>query len=139
MNENQRKHLEFLQNIIDRMSQNSFKLKEWMLTLVSALLALYASSSNRLYIEIALGATIVFWLLDAYYLQQERKFRGIYNDVAEVSDEESRIQVKEFEMPIHKYIGCKYCYFNVLKSKTIALLYIPMIILLVVLLLWKGC
>ncbi|MFR8193023.1 MAG: hypothetical protein ACLU78_00225 [Clostridium sp.] len=105
------------------MNQNSFQIKGWMITLVSALLALYASSERVVYILIAIVPAVVFWFLDAYYLQQERRFRGVYNDVAGLSPDDSRINVREFEMPIQKYQCGKYCYFNVLFSKTIFPLY----------------
>ncbi|MBS6563539.1 MAG: hypothetical protein KH328_09355 [Staphylococcus sp.] len=121
--ENKIKHLEFIQSTITRMNQNSFQIKGWMITLVSALLALYASSERVVYILIAIVPAVVFWFLDAYYLQQERRFRGVYNDVAGLSPDDSRINVREFEMPIQKYQCGKYCYFNVLFSKTIFPLY----------------
>ena len=123
MVENKIKHLEFIQSTITRMNQNSFQIKGWMITLVSALLALYASSERVVYILIAIVPAVVFWFLDAYYLQQERRFRGVYNDVAGLSPDDSRINVREFEMPIQKYQCGKYCYFNVLFSKTIFPLY----------------
>ncbi len=123
MLENKIKHLEFIQATITRMNQNSFQIKGWMITIISALLALYASSENTIYIFIAIVPAIVFWFLDAYYLQQERKFRGVYNDVAGLSSEDSRLEIKDFEMPIQKYQCGKYCYFNVLFSKTIFPLY----------------
>lgn len=126
------KHLEFIQSTITRMNQNSFQIKGWMITLVSALLALYASSEKVVYILIAIVPAIVFWLLDAYYLQQERRFRGVYNDVAGLSPDDSRINVREFEMPIQKYQCGKYCYFNVLFSRTIFPLYGIVIVGLVV-------
>lgn len=65
----------------------------------------------------------MFWFLDAYYLQQERKFRGVYNDVVGLMSNSDRIEIKDFEMPIYQYKQGKYCYFNVLLSKTIAPLY----------------
>lgn len=123
MMENKIKHLEFIQSTITRMNQNSFQIKGWMITLVSALLALYASSERVVYILIAIVPAVVFWFLDAYYLQQERRFRGVYNDVAGLSPDNSRINVREFEIPIQKYQGGKYCYFNVLFSMTIFPLY----------------
>lgn len=123
MEANKIKHLEFIQATITRMNQNSFQIKGWMITIVSALLALYANSKNIMYIFIAIVPVIVFWMLDAYYLQQERKFRGIYNDVAGISPEDSNIVIRDFEMPIQKYQCGKYCYFNVLISKTILPLY----------------
>ena len=117
------KHLEFIQSVITRMNQNSFQIKGWMITIVSALLALFASSCNVIYIFIAIVPVIIFWFLDAYYLQQERKFRGVYNDVAEVTDQTERKEIKNFEMPIHKYQCGKYYYINALFSKTILPLY----------------
>ena len=132
MDNNKIKHLEFIQSTITRMNQNSFQIKGWMITLVSAVLALYASSEKVVYILIAIVPAIVFWLLDAYYLQQERRFRGVYNDVAGLSPDDSRINVREFEMPIQKYQCGKYCYFNVLFSRTIFPLYGIVIVGLVV-------
>ena len=132
MMENKIKHLEFIQSTITRMNQNSFQIKGWMITLVSALLALYASSEKVVYILIAIVPAIVLWFLDAYYLQQERRFRGVYNDVARLSPDNNRINVREFEMPIQKYQCGKYGYFSVLFSKTIFPLYGVVIVGLVV-------
>ena len=80
--DNKIKHLEFIQATITRMNQNSVQIKGWMITIVYAILALYAISVKKIYIIIAIVPTVVFWFLDTYYLQQERKFRAIYNDVA---------------------------------------------------------
>lgn len=125
--ENKTKHLEFVQSIITRMNTNSFQLKGWMITIVSALLALFANSSKCNYIFVAIVPTMVFWFLDAYYLQQERKFRGLYEDI--VNDNVEKIK-KEFSMPINEYKydkndsdTKKYCYWNAFFSTTILPLY----------------
>lgn len=132
-------HLEFIQANIARMNQCSFQMKGWMVTIVSALLALFAASKgeqrtgNVIYIFIAIVPTILFWILDSYYLQQERKFRGIYNAVIKVAVVgEERIEIEEFEMPLHKFTGGKYNFFRVLTSMTEILLYLPIIIGLVI-------
>ena len=130
--ENKIKHLEFIQTVITRMNQNSFQIKGWMITIVSALLALYASSGKQIYILVAIVPTVIFWFLDKYYLQLERKFRGVYNVVAGLSPEDSRVDVRDFEMPIQKYQCGRYCYFNVLISRTILPLYGVVIIGLVI-------
>jgi hypothetical protein len=65
-------------------------------------------------------------------LQQERKFRGVYNDVAGLTVVEKRMSVKLFEMPIHKYVNKKYGFFDVFSSKTILPFYLVQIILLLV-------
>jgi len=140
MNENTIKHLEFIQNSITRMNANSFQIKGMSVTITAALLALYASSDRPLYIFIAIIPTIIFWFLDAYYLQQERKFRGIYDDVAEISNEETRVVVRLFEMPLQKYCGGKYSYWNVLGSRTIWPFYLfPIVFLLVTTILLSKC
>jgi len=138
MNENNIKHLEFIQLNIDRMNQNSFQMKGWASAILSALLAIFAASiddngyGNVGFIFVAIVPNIIFWLLDSYYLQQEQKFRGIYNDVAHLTEESKRIDVKEFEMPLDKYVGCKYCFFSVMWSKTEWPLYLIVIIGLII-------
>jgi hypothetical protein len=114
------------------MNTNSFQIKGWSITITVALLALYVNNGNEKFILIAIAPTILFWLLDTYYLQQERKFRGIYNDIAGLSKIEEKLIIKNFEMPIHKYRKGKYNYFKVMWSKTIWTFYFIQIILLIV-------
>ena len=128
--EEKTKHLEFLQNIITRMNTNSFQIKTWSITINAALLAIYASSSNVTYLLIPIVPTIIFWFLDTFYLQQERKFRGVYNDVAGLTELKKRIIIRNFEMPIHKYTKKPYRFFDVFFSKTILLFYCSLVILL---------
>ncbi len=70
-----------------------------------------------------------FWFLDAYYLNQERKFRGLYNDVAGVTDDPKTIKL--FAMRPDLYIGGKYLYWSSFFSITILKMYLAMIITLV--------
>lgn len=128
MSEEKRQHLEFLQNIITRMNTNSFQIKGLTITLVTALLAVYANNTKVLFIFLAILPTIFLWCLDSYYLQQERKFRGIYNDVANL---QAQNEVKDYEMPIDKYIGIEYSYFNGFCSRTTIWVYLPIVIILI--------
>ena len=129
MMEEKLKHLEFIQNVITRMNTNSFQLKEWAIVIISAVLALYASTKNPCFIIIGVFPAFIFWALDAYYLMQERKFRGLYNDVAGVTEKPK--DIKPFEMRPDLYIKGKYSYLSVLFSKTIWILYLPIIIILI--------
>ena len=61
------KHLEFIQNVITRMNTNSFQIKGWCIVIVSALLAIYASTKNNYFFLAAVFPSITFWILDAYY------------------------------------------------------------------------
>lgn len=72
------RHLDFIQLTITRMAANSFLLKGWAVTLVAALFALAAADSERRFVLVAYLPITVFWLLDGFYLSQERKYRGLY-------------------------------------------------------------
>lgn len=85
--ENKHKHLEFLQNNIGRMANNSSLLKGWAVTLVAGLFALASIEANKLFFIIAYLPIIIFWGLDSYYLLQERLFRSLYNKVRTLDEE----------------------------------------------------
>jgi hypothetical protein len=75
-------HLGFIQAIITRMGLNSFLLKGWSVTLVAAIFALAAKEVDRRFVLLAFFPIAVFWLLDAFFLHQEKRFRTLYELVA---------------------------------------------------------
>ncbi len=75
------KHLEMIQGVINRMASNSFVLKGWTVVLISALFALAARDSNKLYIYLAYFPSLAFWVLDGYFLRQEKLYRKLYDKV----------------------------------------------------------
>ncbi len=81
------KHLEMTQGIVNRMAGNSFLLKGWSVTLISALFALAAKDSNQLFLYLAYFPCVAFWSLDGYFLWQERMYRKLYQEVAKKSEE----------------------------------------------------
>lgn len=122
--ENKRKHLEFIQNIVSRMAGNLFFLRGWTITLIAALLALFIKGSNSSYIiYFLIVLTLVFWVLDGYFLSQERQFRDLYNYVRKLKEEEI-----DFSMDISEYKKLKknsviYAMF----SGTLLVFYLPLI------------
>ena len=56
-------------------------------------------------IEQILSVVVLFWLLDAYYLLQEHKFRGMHNDVAGLNNGIIQNPIRNFEMLIKNYSG----------------------------------
>lgn len=122
------KHLEFIQEAIKRMASNSFQIKGWMLTIVSALLGFFANTGNTKFALVAILPVLVFWGLDSYYLQQERKIRGVYNDV--INPDKAKIKVGLFEMPLQNYAEGKYTFWNVFTSQTMAILYFSLVLIL---------
>lgn len=73
------KHLEMLQQIITRMASNSFLVKGWSVTLLSAILVLTAKDKVYVMAWVAVVPVAAFWLLDGYFLRQERLFRKLYD------------------------------------------------------------
>lgn len=73
--------LNIVQDIIKRMADNSFKIKGWAVTLVSAII--FLSDGNIYQYSIAILPVVCFWYLDAYFLNQERSYRNLYNWLVE--------------------------------------------------------
>jgi hypothetical protein len=69
------------------MAVNSFLIKGWGVTLVAALFALAANKANPDFVLIAYFPVIMFWLLDGYFLWQERLFRNLYDHVRSLSED----------------------------------------------------
>lgn len=86
--ENKRKHLEFIQSAISRMASHLFLLKGWTITLIAALFALAARDSKIVYFLIAYIPALMFWILDGYFLSQERRFRALYDYVRKLDEEQ---------------------------------------------------
>jgi hypothetical protein len=138
VNEDPIKHLEFIQNVITRMASNSFLLKGWTVTLVAALFALAAQNASSKFVILALFPAIIFWVLDAYYLRQERLYRALYNYIRMKTAEEIQ-SIGPFSMDVTKckdridYNGKKVdSWFRIAFSKTTLLFYGPIIITIVI-------
>ena len=80
------KHLEFIQQAINRMASNLFLLKGWTVTLIAAMFALAVNKSEGVYFVLAYFPTLMFWLLDGYFLSQERRFRSLYDHVSQLDE-----------------------------------------------------
>jgi len=78
------KHIELIQNVVDRHAQNSFLLRGWSVTLFSIILVFVGTIGlNPSLVYFSLIPIICFWYLDAYYLRQERLYRTLYETVVE--------------------------------------------------------
>ena len=60
------------------MAENSRSCKVWTVTLVAAILVLVARTGQPQHALIALAPTVLFYVLDAYYLSLEQGFRRSY-------------------------------------------------------------
>ncbi|MEN6425239.1 MAG: hypothetical protein ABFE13_07745 [Phycisphaerales bacterium] len=92
------KHLELIQGVINRMASNSFQLKGWSVVLVSALFALAANDTRVYFVYLAYLPAIAFWVLDGYFLWQERMYRKLFDAVRQQPGEDS-----DFSMNAYQY------------------------------------
>ncbi len=76
-------HLQITQSVIQRMASNSTSCKAWCIALVSAILVIVATTGKPQYTLIAIFPTVLFLVLDAYYLTLEKMFRQSYNSFIE--------------------------------------------------------
>ncbi|WP_432020846.1 HIT family protein [Streptomyces sp. 1222.5] len=80
--EDRRQHLSFIQAVITRMSQASSSSKSWLLPIVTLAYGYAITSKSPMVALLGCLAVLVFGVLDANYLKQERAFRKLYDEVA---------------------------------------------------------
>ena len=72
-------HLKLIQDIIARLGRNSFAIKAVAATVVAAVIAATVSSRSPLIAAYAGLPVAMFWMLDAFYLLRERRYRKLYD------------------------------------------------------------
>ncbi len=129
------KHLEMTQAVINRLGSNSFLLKSWSMTIIVTAVVLIAryDIQNPFIILTLIIPTIGFWILDGYFLWQERLFRKIYDEVRCQFD-------TDFKMDVMKHKNKPKCgWVSAMFSVTLNIFYLVEVILIVfVLLIFKG-
>lgn len=125
------KHLDFIQAVITRMNRCSFLLKGWSVTLVSALFAFAAKDVDPRFVLVAYFPAIAFWVLDGFFLDQEKRYRKLYEMV--IADDE---RVPELEMNTTKIEGIEGSWCGAMFSKTLRIFH--GIVLAVILLVMFG-
>ncbi len=115
------KHLEMIEAIIQRLATTSSIIKGWMISIIVAIVAIFHSNS-ALVLVISIPLVVFFATLDAFYLNIERKYRCLYDQV--------RIRENtDFSMKPPKD---KFGFFKALISPSILVTYLLVILVLVV-------
>lgn len=102
MRENKRKHLEFIQGVVNRLSTNSFLLKGWSVGLISALFALAAVNSKPAFLFLTYIPAFMFWGLDGYCLWQERLYRNFFDIIRKRPEGETDFSMNVASLPQDK-------------------------------------
>lgn len=97
-------HLQIIQGVIDRMGGNLFYLRGWSITLLAGLFAI--STSDLLNVGkwmpfLFFVLLVLFWIYDAYFLSLECKYRGLYDKVRKLNEEEVDFSMNVSEFKIH--------------------------------------
>lgn len=134
------KEIDLIQACINRMANNAFLIKGWLISLIAVVLTLLPENFEiRWLCIVGLLATICFWYLDAYFLKIERLYRWKYEWVIvervnttkwsyDLKPDNSNMWLLNndgSEKKIPKQI-------KVMCSKTLLPIYIPIIIVIVV-------
>jgi len=87
--EDVRKHLDFIQAIVTRMSAASSSAKGWLLPVATATYGYALTQHAPSVALLGVLAVLLFMFLDANYLRQEQAYRSLYDIVARRSKEVS--------------------------------------------------
>jgi len=74
------KEIDLIQSVINRMANSSSLIKGWTVTMITFI---FAFKSDQQTIPLVFIPVLLFWLLDAYFLQRERMYRRLYEWVIE--------------------------------------------------------
>ena len=86
-------HLKITQAVINRLGRNSFLVKSWSMTIIAAAMVLIAKHEveNPNFVLALVFPVVGFWILDGYFLWQERLFRKVYDEVRVQPDTDFRM------------------------------------------------
>lgn len=116
-------YFKILQGVIERMARNSFLIKGWTVTLVSAILILTVSITNLFVLSILIGITIIFWGLDSYYLRFERLYRKLYEVKVKEYNDKGIANMDLFIMDINPYKENVDSTFKIMRSTSLIYFY----------------
>jgi len=116
------KEIDLIQACINRMANNSFLLKGWLVSIVSVILALSPDELNKVIVTITMVfITVSFWYLDAFFLRTEKLYRKMYEWVLD----KRRKGEKDFQYDLnpHRFSGHVESLIKVMFSKTLRWFY----------------
>jgi hypothetical protein len=129
--ENKVRYLEMIQSVIMRMAANSFSLKAWSVTLASGILVLSSKESDKSFFLIAFIPILVFWFLDSYFLQLERKYRVLFDYIRKGENVDVNFDLNLNNAMLLIEDNKKLRYISCFFSKTEWLFYIPTAIIII--------
>ena len=122
------KHLEMIENVIERMARNCFELKGLTITLLVLIITLAGQDKKDIRLFFLLFIPIIFFgFLDSYYLQMERKFKSLYKCVAKKTEDAIDFNMDTSVDEVKEAGGKRIGFFRCLISKSVILFYCPIL------------
>ena len=131
MDSDKTKHLEFIQATVVRMNSNSFMIKGWMITLVSALFALAAKDADTRFVMVTYVAIPAFWVLDGFYVSQERRYRALYDAVRESASTTFSMDTTPFDNGRNTWMAAIF-------STTLLIVYLLVVVMTWIVMFWLS-
>lgn len=127
-------HIQMLQGIIQKMSDNSKQCKQWCVAIQTIIIGLNKDDVSIGILICSILVTLVLWCQDAGFLAFSRHFRSQQQDFIEHINASNEIYEKEI-FSTNKLEGCeRYCAFiHALFSPFVFLYYLAFVVLMVVL------
>ena len=102
------KHMELLTQVIGRISNTSFLIKGWAITLVVATIAFTGRGEDRTVLYVVFLPICVLWALDAYYLMIERGLRRRFVVVSRTAEPQVDFDMSPLypKRPARAFLSC---------------------------------
>lgn len=108
-----------IQSVIERMGNNSFLIKGWSITLVSAIFVVAIQDKDKSTAIWTLFPALIFWLLDGFYLWQERLLRSLFDHVRKLDEKKIDFSMDTSHIRDVKIRGRKNTWINAVLSRTL--------------------
>lgn len=121
-NEKLFKEIDLIQGCINRMANNSFLVKGWALGVFAGVTAITKGdnlNNTILFVCTTIVPFVCFWILDAFFLQTEKKYRIMYAERLEKRKQEDDSNLYELDPSNYKVEGI----FKVMWSITLRIFY----------------
>ena len=127
-------YLQMIESVVDRMSNKSGNIKGFAVSIVAGVTALSFKDTSPYVLILSFLTVFVFLWLDLYYLSMERKYRHLYKQVCngKAVDFSLSLDLKESEIK-----EAKATKLQCLASTSICYFYVPLIILMIIILIFK--
>ncbi len=88
-------HLKMTQAIINRLANNCVLVKGWSMTIILAAMVLITKHEIQSPYFVPVLLILPVWILDGYFLRQERLFRQVYNEIRVRCDTDFNMDVQK--------------------------------------------